>query len=533
MQQDLDRLRSAGKRISLEAESFLAIRAIGAESLERLLAHPSPILGLQDVQAEMAESAKVPEPIAVHEGHPASAHEEERKTGREEEKKIENVPKKYAEKEIVSSPPASSTSSAVEVAHLPAFHPIAKDFSPRIKIHDISDVSGQSRCVGSLENFVAYFNDRFTRLGAILEQHQTNLRRVRTDQLSQATGEDVRVIAMVSERRVTKNGNLFIEFEDPQGHAKAILSSRERSFEKAKSLLRDDVVALDGRMGPNFFSVKDITWPDLPVIRAPHDAMEDLAIVYLSDLHVGSKLFLEKNFKRFIRWLWGEEGRPELAGKVKYIVVAGDVADGIGVYPAQEKELSITDIFEQYAAFDKLVEALPDWVEVIVSPGNHDAVRRSEPQPILPLELVKSDVKKIGSPAMVDIEALKHLVYHGTSMDSMIANVPGLSYTRPETAMREMLIHRHLSPVYGENPIVPERRDYMLIADEPDVMHMGHLHKNGAMKYRGTLIVNSGTFQDRTEFQVRMGHVPTPGIVPVLELKNKQLSHLNFMEEKI
>lgn len=522
MQQDLDRLRSAGKRISLEAESFLAIRAIGAESLERLLTSPSPILGLDDVQAFLAESAKLPEPDPVHKDHTAASHEEGKKAEPEKEKNAGPVQKKE-----------EPESSSAQVARPPAFHPIAKDFAPRIKIRDISDVSGQSRCVGSLENFVAYFNDRFTRLGAILEQHQTNLHRVRIDQLSQHMGEEVRVIAMVSERRITKNGNLFIEFEDPQGQAKAILSSRERSFEKAKTLLRDDVVALDGRMGPNFFSVKDITWPDLPVIRTPPDAMEDLAIVYLSDLHVGSKLFLEKNFKRFIRWIWGEEGRPDLAGKVKYIVIAGDVVDGIGVYPTQEKELSITDIFEQYAAFDKLVEALPDWVEVIVSPGNHDAVRRGEPQPILPLELVKSDVKKIGSPAMVDIEALKHLVYHGTSMDSMIANVPGLSYTRPETAMKEMLVRRHLSPVYGENPIVPERRDYMLIADEPDVMHMGHLHKNGAMKYRGTLIINSGTFQDRTEFQVRMGHVPTPGIVPVLELKKMQLSNLNFMEEKI
>jgi len=293
------------------------------------------------------------------------------------------------------------------------------------------------------------------------------------------------------------------------------------------------VVAIDGRLGPNFISVKDITWPDLPLLRPQKSTEVDLAVAYLSDTHVGSKLFLEKSFRRFIRWLWGEEGREELAGKVKYVIVAGDVADGIGVYPAQEKELSIKDIYEQYEAFDKLVEAMPDWVEVIVSPGNHDGVRRGEPQPILPMELVKSDVKKIGSPAMVDIEGFRHLVYHGTSLDSIIANVPGLSYLKPEGAMMEVLRRRHLSPVYGENPIVPERRDYMLIEEEPDIVHMGHLHKNAAMKYRGTLLINSGTFQDRTDFQVRMGHVPTPGIVPILELKDQRLSQLKFTEESL
>ena len=62
---------------------------------------------------------------------------------------------------------------------------------------------------------------------------------------------------------------------------------------------------------------------------------------------------------------------------------------------------------------------------------------------------------------------------------------------------------------------------------------MGHLHKNAAMKYRGTLLLNSGTFQERTDFQVRMGHVPTPGIVPILELKDQRLSQLKFTEETI
>ncbi len=529
MQEDLDRLRSAGKRLTLEAESFLAIRAMPEQALANLIGLPSPLLNLDDIKGVMAENAKLPDPITVHKDHLASAHAEGNREVHEK-KTEERAEEKSFPGPIESSSPSVST---VEVAHLSTYKPIAKEYAPRIKIQDHTDVSGQSRCVGTLENFVAYFNDRFTRLSAILEQHQTNLHTVRIDQLSTHMGEEVRVIAMVSERRITKNGNLFIEFEDPNGQAKGILSMRERIFDKAKSLLRDDVVALDGRMGPNFFSVKEITWPDLPVIRPTPPVSEDLAIVYLSDLHVGSKLFLEKNFKRFIRWLWGEEGRPDLAGKVKYIVIAGDVVDGIGVYPSQEKELAITDIFEQYAAFDKLVEALPDWVEVIVGPGNHDAVRRGEPQPILPLELIKSDVKKIGSPAMVGIEGLKHLIYHGTSLDSMIANAPGLSYSRPEGAMKEMLVRRHLSPVYGENPIVPERRDYMLIEEEPDVMHMGHLHKNASTKYRGTLIINSGTFQDRTDFQVRMGHVPSPGIVPVLELKNMRLSLLNFMEEKL
>ena len=38
------------------------------------------------------------------------------------------------------------------------------------------------------------------------------------------------------------------------------------------------------------------------------------------------------------------------------------------------------------------------------------------------------------------------------------------------------------------------------------------------MDYRGTLILNSGTWQDQTKFQANMGIVPTPGKVPIVNL---------------
>jgi DNA polymerase II small subunit len=105
----------------------------------------------------------------------------------------------------------------------------------------------------------------------------------------------------------------------------------------------------------------------------------------------------------------------------------------------------------------------------------------------------------------------------------------GLTYSKPEDAMLELLRRRHLSPIYGDNLIVPEEKDYLVIDEEPDVMHMGHVHKNGWMTYRGTMLLNSGTFQDRTDFQVRMGHMPSPGVVPVLEGQTGKLHHISFM----
>jgi DNA polymerase II small subunit len=40
-------------------------------------------------------------------------------------------------------------------------------------------------------------------------------------------------------------------------------------------------------------------------------------------------------------------------GKIKYLFVAGDSVDGIGIYPQQITELDIFDIYEQ---FDRLTD---------------------------------------------------------------------------------------------------------------------------------------------------------------------------------
>lgn len=66
----------------------------------------------------------------------------------------------------------------------------------------------------------------------------------------------------------------------------------------------------------------------------------DFATVFISDIHIGSSTFLDGAFKRFIKWIngdFGDEQQREIANNVKYVVVAGDIVDGIGVYPIKRK----------------------------------------------------------------------------------------------------------------------------------------------------------------------------------------------------
>ena len=85
-----------------------------------------------------------------------------------------------------------------------------------------------------------------------------------------------------------------------------------------------------------------------------------ISVAFLSDVHVGSKTFLEAQWHKMVRWF----NNDPLAKTIKYLVLSGDCVDGVGIYPGQDKELSIPDLFAQYSEFARLLELLPDWVSV-------------------------------------------------------------------------------------------------------------------------------------------------------------------------
>jgi DNA polymerase II small subunit len=80
-----------------------------------------------------------------------------------------------------------------------------------------------------------------------------------------------------------------------------------------------------------------------------------------------------------------------------------------------------------------------------------------------------------------------------------------------------------------KTPIAPLPNDTLVVDPPPDIFHAGHVHIIGYEKYRGTLIVNSGTWQRQTMFQKRMDLIPTPGIAPIVNLKTFDVLPLNFM----
>ena len=224
----------------------------------------------------------------------------------------------------------------------------------------------------------------------------------------------------------------------------------------------------------------------------------------------------------------------DIAGHVKYLLVAGDIVDGVGVYPNQMKELIVKDVHKQYNLASKLLEQIPDYIEIIVSPGNHDAPRKALPQPAITQDFLKTfqesgRAQSLGDPCLVSLHGVEVLMYHGRSLDDIIATVPGLDHAHPEKAMKILLQSRHLSPLYGGKTMLsPENRDFLVIERIPDILHSGHIHVLGCCNYRGVLIVNSGGWQEQTEYMQKLGLVPTPGKVPVVNLQTLETNVLQF-----
>jgi DNA polymerase II small subunit len=416
---------------------------------------------------------------------------------------------------------------------------LAEEYESEIQIRDLAE---DSPAKGSLDGFVEYFNSRYEK-GVKVFKERNHLKGVITisQVLESGKSNEVKTIGLVNEIRKSKKGNTIVLIEDPTGVIPVIILSTDGELTAlSRKIVQDDVVCVEGVTDSGkgeIILAKDISLPDVPINRTPRNGKEPLSIAMISDIHIGSYEFMEKEFLRFINWLKGDIGNQkqrELAESVKYLVIAGDVVDGVGIYPGQIEDLKIKDIYEQYRKLSTLLELVPDHIEIIIGPGNHDATRQAEPQPAIfedfATELYSNpQIQMVGNPCYATLHDTSVLIYHGRSMDDIISTIPGMSYSRPEDAMLELLKKRQLVPIFGEKvPVSPRGVDCLFIDEIPDILHAGHVHTTGVHNYRGVNIINSGAFQSQTEFQKKLNLHPDPGKVPIYNIKTKKTVVMKF-----
>jgi DNA polymerase II small subunit len=392
------------------------------------------------------------------------------------------------------------------------------------------DVTGRSTGTGAYSDFVDTFRDRYRRLSRTLTG-RVNQRP--TSALRDAKGgEEAAVIGMVNDVRSTASGHRLVELEDTSGVFPCLVMKDRPAAELVEELLYDEVIAVEGTLADDagVLFVDSLYFPDVPRTFEASTADRPVQAALVSDVHVGSQEFMADAWERFADWL-----HTEGAERVEYLLIAGDMVEGVGVYPDQDEELSIVDIYDQYEAFSERLKSVPGDMEIVMIPGNHDAVRLAEPQPGFEEELRSimsaHDARITGNPSTVTIEGVSVLMYHGVSLDELIAELPEekASYEHPERAMYQLLKKRHVAPQYGgKTRLAPEEQDYLVIDDVPDVFHTGHVHKLGYGRYHGVLAVNSGCWQAQTAFQRSVNIDPDTAYAPVVDLDTLELSLADF-----
>jgi len=419
------------------------------------------------------------------------------------------------------------------------FPMLATDVDSEIEIH--FDITGNSVTEGKMADMRSCFSDRLKKIrnmmltGGVLPRRPiSNGEAWRNRQRYSSNEYEVTLIGLVNGPRWTKNGNLMFMVEDETTQIQCFLkppAGANPLHAALDGLMNDDVVGVSGHFGgdqTDLFFCSNIHLPPLkPRAKTAASADQAVSAAFLSDTHVGSNTFLEPQWQKMIQWFKTDS----LAKTIRYFVLSGDGVDGVGIYPGQDRHLAIKDLFDQYGKLATLLEELPDWIDIIILPGNHDAVRPAEPQPALTAEVQQyySDAVFVGNPCDFSLHGVRILSYHGKSIDDFVAGLRSVTYAKPEMAMRAMLERRHLAPSWGgKTPLSPEPEDSMVIGTVPDIFVTGHVHGQFVSDHKGTTIVHSSTWQDQTDYQRMLGFQPKPCILTVINLHTHASASIPF-----
>jgi len=390
-----------------------------------------------------------------------------------------------------------------------------------------------------VSDFVGSFRTRYQQLQRLLmnrQELQQNL--VSINKISN-NRQSLSIIGMVIEKRITKNKNLIIKFEDLTGEISALVKvDNEEIFKKAEELQVDDVVGIKASGNRDLLFIYDVFYPDA-FINQKTKFDEDICVAFTSDIHCGSKMHLGENFEKFIDWLKSDD---ETAKKIRYLFIVGDNVDGVGVFPNQEEVLTLKSLKEQYGLLASYLSKVPKKITMFLCPGQHDASRVAEPQPIVDKDYASAlygidNLVLVTNPTLVSLfekeKEFKILMYHGASMIHFVNGIPELREAKamktPARVAKHMLKRRHLAPMHSAVTYIPNaEKDSLVISEVPDILTTGDLHRMDIENYNGVLIVTGSCWQSQTPFEEKVGNLPDPCKLPVFNLKTRELKIFDF-----
>ncbi len=401
----------------------------------------------------------------------------------------------------------------------------------------------------TVQDFIGLFNIRYKSIEGLLKNRRelqgiSSINRIK----SKSDREEVSLIGMVMDKQITKNKNIILSLEDLSGTINILVSkNKPEVYSLVKDIILDETIGVTGVCGKNIVFANNILLPDIPSNRELKKSATENYFVVLSDLHVGSTNFLAEEFDRFLQWINGEIGNEkqrELASKIGFLFILGDLVDGVGVYPEQNTELVIKDIFKQYEVCAEYLRRIPSNIKIIIIPGNHDAMRLAEPQPELYKDLAAPiwalpNVTLLSNPSYVNILSSKDfpgfdfLLYHGYSFTYYADVIESIrskgGVDKGDLIMKFLLQRRHLAPTHKSTQYLPNTNNDALVIDKvPDFFLTGHLHKSVVANYKNITLICGSCWQSKTTFMEKLGIHPEPAKVPVVNLHTREVKVLRF-----
>ena len=392
----------------------------------------------------------------------------------------------------------------------------------------------------TVQDFVGHFRSRYKEIQGILLQRSGMDKLISINKIS-GTRQQFMIIGMVNSKRYTKNKNLMVTFEDMTGQITVLFKAQSEFFKPAEELQLDEVVAIKCSGNLELVIGHDVIFPEAAILQKTKFD-EDCSLAFISDIHVGSHKFLAAEFDRFIDWLGSED---EIARKIKYLFIIGDSVDGVGVFPGQERFLKIKTLKGQYDEFATYLKRVPERITMFMCPGQHDASRVPEPQPVVDRSYAGAlydipNLVLVSNPCLVKLlekdKEFKVQMYHGASIHAFINNIEELrlikAHKHPARAVKHMLKRRHLAPSHGVSAsivYVPNiDKDPLVISEVPDIMAIGEVHRLDIERHNGILILTGNCWQAQTEFEEKIGNIPDPCKVPIFNVKTHELKILDF-----
>lgn len=401
-----------------------------------------------------------------------------------------------------------------------------------------------------VNDFVSYFKARHDKIRKILQTRQElqdviSINRV----LNKKEKERVSIIGIVEDKYITKTGNVILTLEDNTGKISAMIRKEDKElFDLAKDTVLDEVIGIRGMLNKDFIFCNTLCFPGIPT-KELKTVNDDTYVVFTADLHFGNKNFLMEDFLKFIDWInckTGDKAQKEIASKVKYLFIVGDIVDGVGIFPGQEDELAIKDIYNQYEKCAELLSKIRKDIHIVICAGNHDALRISEPQPVLDKKLAKAiwelpNVTMVTNPSLINIHSSKDfdgfniLLYHGYSFPYYAGNVESIraegGATRADLIMKFLLDRRHLAPTHASTLYIPNLNDDQLVIEKiPDFFITAHIHRTVATNYKGVTLIGCGCWIPQTPYQEKTGLFPDPSKISIVNLKTREFQIMNFGE---